>query len=1408
MILDCIKHSFLLLLFSINCFAQPSFDDFSFQYKYFNTAAGYYEAVNQPLYQDSIGFTWFNGSEGLYRFDGTHMELMISKNDKIPAIEGPLNIVQLNDAVNGNIWIQTMINYKNQIINYNPAAKTFQNLEMPPGVVNVYWINNWQFWAEGGFQLGINDSIVHQLILFDIHKNQILKSFRFPTNYKLNSVTKIIIEKQGNGLWLAARSGLIHLDIDTGEFSPYAPEDYPGLWNLRGCDDITYDFEGKLWLDYAFGKYLYCFDPKTKKFDPVYKKIVDYKFKNIRRIIPSSQNLWIVDGDDALLFLNTKTYELTKILTRENSSDYIGNISTLLKDRFGNVWVGGDQGIVRITFNKNYFSTIKVPKPSEQPIMAPHTCNILMTKNDQFWLSWQDELLTFDFKKKGFSANKATWLNGCGWSDSSWQGDKEIYEIFSLDEDGDGNLWMSSVNCIQRWNPITNQRKYYWPLNSNDTQRKYPLFKDMVEDDQGFIWGVGMESGIVRIDPDSGEEFVIPHDGEYGDKFALYYIPKIYKTKSGSLFLLAGGHIIRINIIKDINRNDVYIDEYTLEQVIPDQLFNKVTENSDSSNLGISYTYLDGNENFWMTIPEHGIYEYNILNKTFKKNNVVSFLNDQKINNIISDNKNRIWILTHRGLYCYLPENQRVYLFSKSDGLPSYGFFFNNTCVTSKAGNILLWLAEGIVTYNPDSLIANYQPNKIVLTQFQVNNENIYTSENGPLKNDFLQRPNIKLAHTDKMFSMRFSVLNTSGDRHEMKYRYKLEGFDENWIIAGNRNYLAYSNLNPGNYVLRVNASKENFFFEGDEVNLKISVARAPWLTWWAFLLYSMATIGAILLIIWEVRRRDQMKVRLQMEHLEVRKMKELDELKTQFFANISHELRTPLTLILGPLKQMREGVFKGDQNSIYEMMIRNGNRLLKLINQLLDFSKLEVGVIPLQAIETDLISFSKMIFANFESTAQTRNIRYFFQSDTSELLAYVDKKHLEKILLNLLSNAFKFTPDNGEIFLQISKNISDKTIDKGNGIVELQVVDSGIGIEPNKIPYIFDRFYQAENNTSSIQEGTGIGLALVNELVKLHHGTIHVLSNKKTGSRFIVRLPLGKAHLLPEEIVGSTFDKEDELNVENIHSKDNDRFVNEPDINDLKLVLLVEDNADMRQYITECLKNKYKLIESVNGEEGLKSGIREVPDLIISDIMMPNMDGYELCHKLKTDERTSHIPIVLLTAKADEKSKLEGLEFGADDYLIKPFNIEELQIRINNLIEQREKLRKRFSRDISLGPKDLAITSADEIFLNRAIKIIDEHREDSSFNAERFSHEIGLSRSQLHRKLKALTDQSANVFIRSYRLNYARLLIDKKYGNVAEISYAVGFNNPSYFAECFKKQFGMLPSDYHQQSKTMNTPQ
>lgn len=528
-----------------------------------------------------------------------------------------------------------------------------------------------------------------------------------------------------------------------------------------------------------------------------------------------------------------------------------------------------------------------------------------------------------------------------------------------------------------------------------------------------------------------------------------------------------------------------------------------------------------------------------------------------------------------------------------------------------------------------------------------------------------------------------------------------------------------------------------------------------------------------------------------ELSRWESERLKELDTIKTNFFTNLSHEFRTPLTLILGPLEKLLEGKSKGDPSSQYRLMYNHASRLLQLVNQLLDLSSIDAGKMKLEIGIYDIVGFTNGILNSFESFAVEKKIQLRFESEKDKLVCCFDKDKLQKIITNLLSNAIKFNRENGTVNLSVKERVK-----KSLSLIQIEVEDNGPGMTEEVQKNIFDRFYKSQGQSNI--EGSGIGLALVKELVELHFGEVEVKSSVGKGTKFRITIPVDEEFYEKKNVaIQKTVQTEARVRpvVKTLDSEDVKDDISE----EAPIILIVEDNSDMRQFIRENIQTNYKVIEAIDGEDGLNKALENIPDLIISDVLMPKLNGYEFCAQVKADEKTSHIPIILLTSKAETNSRLMGLETGADDYLTKPFNNAELLLRIKNLIDQRNRLREKFSKEITLVPKDITINSTDEKFLTRVLEIVEKNVSNENFSAEDFAKSVGMSKTHLNRKLNALTETSANEFIRTYRLKKAARLLSGKSGNISEIAYEVGFSNPSYFAESFKKYFGCSPSEYLQ---------
>ncbi len=813
-----------------------------------------------------------------------------------------------------------------------------------------------------------------------------------------------------------------------------------------------------------------------------------------------------------------------------------------------------------------------------------------------------------------------------------------------------------------------------------------------------------------------------------------------------------------------------------------------------------------------------GLYHYDSLKNKFINDSTYGlFLADTNtsIRDICEDTNKNVWVsaINNKKSIFGLAEKQKdsTYLWQ------SHSYLFeildiNNTRLniySDKKNANQVWIAatEDIISYNFKRKHPIDYNNSFptLIRKVVVNNDSVIFGGNFYENKHF---SNFILTPNDISISFEYASANFFNESKN-QYRYYLENFDKTWSSWTKKTRKEYTNIPAGDYHFRVSA-KDIFGNISNDASFSFTVLPHWYQTWWAYLIY-FAIIGLVFLITvkWRVRylekEKDKLEVIIADRTSEVteqaKKLKELDNIKSHFFANISHEFRTPLTLILGQSDSMLSQASNKKSKNKLNMILRNGKMLLNLINQLLDISKIEDGSMELKAARGNLIPFVKSLIFLWESLADQKQITLQFQTNQEEIELYFDPEKLEKVFYNLLSNAFKFTPTGGVVKIEINSNQENNKTDLiTTNFVEITVNDTGIGIPANQLPNIFNRFYQADS--SHTQQGTGIGLSLAKELVELHYGKISVTSKYNEGTTFNIRLPLGNSHLKKIQIIDiKNEDKKHEYKEIDIVDDSKPNALHTPIANnDNEIILVVEDHPDVRTYICEHLEDSYNLIVASNGKEGVAKAKETIPDLIITDIMMPEMDGYELSSILKNNETTSHIPIIMLTAKAAIESKIAGLETGADDYLTKPFSPKELLVRVRNLIELRKKLRERFSEAMVIKPADVTATSIDKLFLEKVVTSIETHISDELFGVEALASQLTMSTVHLNRKLNALIGQPASQLIRSTRLLKAVDLLQKKAGTVSEIGYMVGFRDHSSFTRSFKKKFGYSPSKYKTQ--------
>jgi len=687
-----------------------------------------------------------------------------------------------------------------------------------------------------------------------------------------------------------------------------------------------------------------------------------------------------------------------------------------------------------------------------------------------------------------------------------------------------------------------------------------------------------------------------------------------------------------------------------------------------------------------------------------------------------------------------------------------------------------------------------------VLTDLQIFNKTVGIGEkiNGRvvLPRSISNTSLVTLRYNENILSIEFAALNFSNPE-KIKYAYLLEGFNNDWLVTdGKMRKAIYTNLDPGTYTFRLKASNEDGKWSEKEINLKIKILPPFWRTPLAFILYALVIIGALWMARKIIVERTRMRFIVEHQRKEAGRVQALDAMKTKFFTNVSHEFRTPLSLILSPLDKLIKKSADAEQKKQLHLIERNAKRLLNLVNQLLDFRKMEVQKFSVQLSREDIIKFTKDIAYSFSDISEKKDIQLDFKSNVECLLTFFDKDKFEKILFNLLSNAFKYTHPKGKVTVEMVY-ADAKTTGSLNSSITIRISDDGIGIPAEMQKKIFEPYFQQELPGNMHNNGTGIGLAITKEFVKLHEGIIYVESEPEKGTCFTVSLPIKTGNAIPPmvepEDLAPVAEKEGLLRMD-LHENGNGHS---PHHSKKNTILLVEDSEDFRFYLKDNLKHRYHVIEATDGKEGLEKVKNLHPDLVVSDIMMPVMNGIDLSKKIKANPDTSHIPIILLTALTKAETELEGFNAGINDYITKPFTFEILASRVRNLLHLQEQLRKKFQKLVEIDPGEITITPVDEEFMKRALESVEINIQNPDFSVEDLSRELFMSRVTLYKKLLLLTGKSPIEFIRIMRLKRAAQLLKKSQLSVSEIAYEVGFNDPKVFGRHFKKEFGMTPSQY-----------
>jgi len=1394
----------------LNSIAQPVYSPSDYRFQHYDMSDGLASENAQEIVQDSLGYLWILHANGLSRYDGyTFKFYKHDPSDELgpgPPLDGHLELDR-----SGNLWLIS-----------------FQALNPDRQVI---------------------------ITKYDRKKDSFIKYY---PDMKGAIGQRPYFDKDNTTVWIGSRGrGLYRFDMQTGETKVYLNMAGDSVIDLtrdtpmeqRNAIFAMSDRDSILLL--ATWKGLWQFDKATKKFSHPKCHPADSSMlynEPIHSILEWPE----YNTDLCFVIYNRGLIKSNRDLSEKATTLFVGLSGTrdrsFLRDKYGVFWLTDiNKGLFRYDPKDGSLVNLKLDPSDPYSLRSNRLTGFTIDRDQNLWVATQDRGISklakqslrfynYDFKADvtGNTLYKANARNLL------------IVSQSKLSQEGDNDIMLSTVNTSNVGKLEFKKVHMNYPLKGRVTQLASGTKRLWIG--TGGLYGEGVvglpinhTSGLIE----SGPALVFGHD------------PKNKNTIGGSIFNVSN---VSISGLWEDSEQNLWIGSGTMEGGLNKVSLNKeygkegsvvrynhITADSNSLSNGVIWweMYPEDKNSFWvitasgLDLFRNGKFEHYFKNDyvltvkrdskgallvgttnglyegidgqrfTFRKN-PSKILSNTGVAAFQEDKLGRLWISTHRAIQCYDRQRNVVVQFAKTEGID----FARDWVEQTSDGVLMTADAQGVTLFDPTSFKIDETSVLPVITRLTVNNETplIEGSQNDSdgfyIKEDISVLEELIIDYQHNNFTIEFSAMEMTAPEKNL-YRHELEGYDKDWIETDfNGRTATYTNLDAGEYTFKVKASNHHGIWSDVEKTLKIKVLPPPWKSTWAYIGYGIIFLGLLYAARKSIVQRERLKSNLKLEkverekeHFELEKAKEVDKVKSTFFANISHEFRTPLTLIKGPVQELlEEHTNHPKTKERLKLVERNADLVLKLINQLLDLAKLESGTLTVETSETDLNTFLSVVTNSFSSLAFQKNITMETESPQQRTVVNLDKGKVETILINLINNAIKFTPVGGSVAVRTELRIlqvNNESQSAGTplrrrgvgGEVIITVSDTGIGIDNDQHEKVFERFHQVSEAHKEV--GTGIGLSLVKELVGLMKGTLSLKSEPGKGSEFTIKLPV--------EVIRVITEAEGKDNVTDPHLSEEFPLKENGHVSQeiRPRILVVEDNSDLRKFIIGSLGDEFHFLEGADGKQGLEIAFEETPDLIISDVMMPEMDGITMTAKIKSDTRTSHIPLILLTAKTSDESKLSGLGTGADDYLTKPFNKNELLLKVRNSIALRVKLREKIKLEVLKESPNIEVQSADEKFLLKVREVILGRLGDEQLSVEALAEEIGLSRSQLFRKISALTGVSVNELIRAFRLQKAAQLLEQNWAPVTQIAYEVGFSNLSYFSKAFKEKYGVSPSEY-----------
>lgn len=1301
--------------------------------KYLGVADGLSNNVVNSLYLDRFGFMWMGTYDGLNRYDGYDFKIFRNKWGNDNSLIYN-HITALSGDSKDRIWIGT----QKGVSYFDYADLKFYPVyyKQSAQLVKITSaINTIAAGKTGAVFLGTEEE---GLFVF---KEKKTPAERIPYKGELHFTVKALCSDNAGSIWMYIKDeGLFKYDEKTEKIR-LINDSIANVTSISNGDDSI------LWIGTEKG--LFFYDKKKSKLNRVAFKLGSENITGVS--FDKGKRLWISTDGGGITIYDTQSHRVNYMVAG-NGNGYLSSnsIGAVFEDKEARKWIATFRGGVNIIESKDrQFRTINKDPYKENTLVNNFVLSFCEDEAKNIWVGtdggglsvWNPKLNLY----KNYVRNKEV--------PNSLKSDF----VTSILKDYKNTIWLASFSGgIDRFDHKTETFKHYVCYDSIKKADEVNLWK-LYEDRQHRIW-VGSTKG--------GSLYKFNREK---DKFELFdrslkNIHTIYQDSKGSLWAGNYTSLIKIDLL---TKKHLYIPvHYTIRSI-----------------------HEDVNRNMWIGTEGGGLLLFNRESQKFSRFIEADGLPSNSVLNILEDNKGDLWCSTYNGLSKFNTKTGKFKNYYATDGLQSNQFNYNAALKLSN-GQLLFGGINGFNKFFPDSIKLNKRIPKIAITNFKINDVPIEENPNYKQQASFAEISQVSIPFNAAVISVSYAAIEFSF-QDQIRYAYYLEGWDTDWNYVDKLNTAYYSRLTEGNYKLHIKSTDTEGVWSNNEKVIAITILPPWYRTWWAYSIY-LILLSSIYYLFWSYRRKQiDLKHQVQIANLNMEREKQLNEKKLNFFTNISHELRTPLTLIVNPIKDIlsikEPGAEKNDLNVVY----RNSKRLLSLVDQLLIFRKTESETEPLKTGTFNFFRFAKEIFMCFSYLAKNNNIDYRFKCDDESLTVVADRDKLEIVLFNLLSNALKFTPKGGVVTLQIKAE---------QELINIQVSDSGPGIPADVGEKLFDKFYKVMNNTS-LKIGFGIGLYLVKNFVEQHHGKVSYSAVPGQGTTFFIKLPKGEPYgyldenMLRDELTYvnellAQADQEEEAKLEETGSL-------ELLISDLHSILVIDDNEEIINYIKQIFQDKFKVYKAANGVEGLKICHKFLPDIVISDVNMDQMNGIDFCLALKDEPYLSHIPVILLTADPSPERKLRGIEVGAYDFIAKPFDRNLFMAKINGIIKNRIKLQTYFYNEITLKSDTHNVSQEDRDFLQKCINYIEENLMETEFNVKTLALELGMSHSNLYKRIKATSNLSINSFIRFIRLRKAAELLINTNLNINEAAFRVGIYDIKYFREQFQKQFKFTPSEF-----------